>query len=305
MISTWSRRILLFALTNVAVLVLLGFVLRVLGLDALLAQSGFPVASLLGLAAVFGFGGALVSLSLSRQLAVAATGARVIDQPRGGTEHRLVRTVGYLAAEAGVPTPDIAIYTSPEPNAFATGARRDRALVAVSTGLVQRFDRHEVEAVLAHEIAHIANGDMVTMGLLQGVLNTFVIFLARAVGLTVDRSLTGSDRVGPTYWLVVVVAELGLGLLATVIVMAYSRQREFHADADAARLVGVPAMVDALEALRFDGRARLPADLAAFGIRQGVPRGIGQLFRSHPTIDERIRALGAQPVGPRLVTRLA
>ncbi|MBN1334636.1 MAG: protease HtpX [Deltaproteobacteria bacterium] len=291
--STWFRRVSLFVVTNLAVLLLLGFVIRFLGIDVWLTRSsGLDFASLLVFSAVFGFAGSLVSLALSKAMARWSTGARIIVEPRSHGEIWLVDTVRRLAGRAGIGTPDVAVYPSPDPNAFATGARRDHALVAVSTGLLESMPPREVEAVLAHEISHVTNGDMVTLTLLQGVLNTFVIFLSRLVGFLVDQALFRSDsrsRIGPGYWITSLVLQVLLGLLASMVVMAYSRRREFRADEGAARLAGAGAMIEALQTLgRVHEPAALPRGMRAFGVRGG---GVFRLLASHPPIEARIARL--------------
>jgi len=290
MARAWPLRITLFVLTNLAVLVVFGLVLNLTGLGGAFGMSntGFIV-----LAAVFGFGGSMVSLALSKQMALWSTGARVLKGPSSGAERWLVDTVGELARQAGVGQPDVAIWDSPVPNAFATGARRNHALVAVSTGLLRGMRPEEVRAVLAHEIAHVANGDMVTMSLLQGVLNTFVFVLARIVGSFVDSALSGDEDRGPGigYFLATMAAQVVFGILASIVVMWFSRRREFRADAGAAELVGPAPMIAALERLRSSsGEADLPQDLAAFGIQSGRLAG---LFMSHPPLEDRIAALRA------------
>jgi len=290
--GTWLRRIVLFVLTNLLVVFLLAVVLRVLGVDAMLYQSqaGINVQGLLVLSVVMGFGGSLISLALSKTIARWATGAQVIDQPRNQMEAWLLSVVQRLARQSSIGMPDVAIYPSPDVNAFATGARRDHALVAVSVGLLNTMPEKEIEAVLAHELSHVANGDMITMTLLQGVLNTFVIFLSRVVGFVVDKAVLRSEgrRVGPGYWLTVMLAQVVLGILASLVVMAYSRHREYKADAGAARMVGPNAMIGALETLRsVHEPAALPQSLKAFGIRGG---GMA-LFASHPPLEKRIEAL--------------
>ena len=291
---TYVRRVGLFLLTNLAVVFLVGILLRVTGLDAALMASGFQPAALLAFSGLFGFAGSIISLFLSKWLALRATGAQVITQPRTRSEAWLLDTVHRQARQVGIGAPDVAIYDAPEPNAFATGARRDAALVAVSTGLLQAMDKREVEAVLAHEVSHVANGDMVTMALLQGVTNTFVIFFSRIAGSLVDAWLSGdNERRGPGmgYWLTSIAAELVFGVIASVIVMAYSRRREFRADAGAAQLVGAPAMISALERLGgLREPSELPRSLAAFGIRG---TGWARWFSSHPPIPDRIAALDA------------
>ncbi len=287
------RRICLFVLTNFAVVLLIGILLRVTGLDAMLMQSGFNPIAVLGFSAIFGFTGSIVSLFLSKWMALRSTGAHVIRSPQNPTEAWLVDTVAKQAKQVGIGMPDVAIYDAPEPNAFATGASRNNALVAVSTGLLRAMGRREVEAVLAHEVSHVANGDMVTMALLQGVTNTFVIFFSRAAGYLVDSYLSrGEDRRfgrGPGYFVTSLVAEIAFGLLASIIVMWYSRRREYRADEGAAQLVGAPAMVSALQQLAGDSApTMLPRNMAAFGIRGG---GWMRLFSSHPPIPSRIAAL--------------
>ncbi|MGE0708860.1 MAG: protease HtpX [Planctomycetota bacterium] len=303
-------RLALFLVTNLAVLLVFGVVLGVLVATGIvppdLAQAYGP---LLALCAAFGFGGALVSLALSKEVARRAVGAQVIDRPRDANEAWLLQTVTDLAKRAGIGTPEVAIYDSPEPNAFATGARRDAALVAVSTGLLRRMSRDGVEGVLGHEVAHVANGDMVTMTLLQGVLNTFVLFFSRIAGNLIDAALRGNSReqrqsygYGPGYYLATVVAELVLGLLATVIVMWFSRWREFRADAGGARLAGTTSMLTALEQLAASHgeEGHLPESLSAFGIRPGGGGLLAGLFRSHPPLDVRITRLRERARGEGL-----
>jgi heat shock protein HtpX len=291
-VSIYLRRVGLFVLTNLAVVFLVGVLLRLTGVDGWLLASGFNPVGLLVFSGLFGFAGSIVSLFLSKWLALRSTGAHVIQQPRNGTEAWLLETVHRQAHQAGIGAPDVAIYDAPEPNAFATGARRDSALVAVSSGLLRAMDRREVEAVLAHEVSHVANGDMVTMALLQGVTNTFVIFFSRVVGSVVDAYLSGdNDRRGHGmgYWLTTIAAEVVFGLLASLIVMAYSRRREFRADAGAAQLVGASSMISALQRLGAANEpTTLPRNMAAFGIRGS---GMMRWFSSHPPIDDRIEAL--------------
>lgn len=291
----YFKRILLFLATNLAVLLVLAVVLRLLGVERLLDEQGVGLdyRALLIYAAVVGFSGALISLGLSKFMAKRSTGARVIEQPRTEAEQWLVDTVRRLCRQAGIGMPEVAIYDSPDMNAFATGARRNHALVAVSTGLLRGMRREEVEAVLGHEVSHVANGDMVTLTLIQGVVNTFVIFLSRVVGHVVDRVVFRTERGhGPAFFLVSLVAQLLLGMLATLIVMAFSRRREFRADAGSASLLGAQPMVAALQRLQA-GRmpAQLPDSLQAFGIRSGEGRGFARLFMSHPPLEERIAAL--------------
>jgi heat shock protein HtpX len=290
------KRILLFVVTNIAILLVLSLVLSVLGVDNFLNQEGLNIGQLLVFCAVFGMGGSFLSLAISKWMAKRSTGAHVIDTPQGAAEVWLVETVRRHAQNAGIGMPEVAIYDAPEPNAFATGARRDAALVAVSSGLLRNMDRAEVDAVLGHEITHVANGDMVTLALVQGVVNTFVLFLARVIGYVVDRTVFRTERdVGPGYYITVIVAQLVFGVLASVIVMWFSRQREFRADAGGARLAGREKMIAALEALKRAQGAppQLPEQLAAFGIRGGGASNFGRLFMSHPPLDERIAALRA------------
>jgi heat shock protein HtpX len=288
------KRVVLFIATNLAVLLVLSVVVQVLGLDRYLIGRGFDLGGLLAFAAVFGFGGAFISLAISKWTAKMAMGVRVIDQPRTAVEQWLVSTVARLAQQAGVGMPEVGIFESPAPNAFATGASRNHALVAVSTGLLQRMNRDEVEAVLGHEISHVNNGDMVTLTLIQGVLNTFVIFLARVVGNLVDRSVFRSETGrGPAYFVTVLLAEVVFGLLASIIVAWFSRQREFRADRGGAQLAGRESMIQALERLK-GPHEPLPQQFAAFGINEGnVAGGLRRLFMSHPPLDERIAALRA------------
>jgi heat shock protein HtpX len=291
------KRILLFLATNLAIVVLLGIVLRLLGVESILDESGtgLNLGSLLIFAAVFGFAGSFISLAISKWSAKRMMGVRVITQPANAAESWLVNTVRNQAQQAGIGMPEVGVFDSPEPNAFATGARRDAALVAVSTGLLQSMSQEEAEAVLAHEVSHVANGDMVTLALIQGVVNTFVIFLARVIGHTVDRVVFRTEEGhGPAFWITTIVAEIVLGLLATIIVMWFSRQREFRADAGGARLAGRQHMISALERLRQRHTGPLPDKMAAFGISGGVGSGLKRLFMTHPPLEERIAALRAQ-----------
>ncbi|MGH8253208.1 MAG: protease HtpX [Steroidobacteraceae bacterium] len=290
------KRIILFLATNLAVIAVLSIVLRVTGLDRWLAVHGSSYTGLLVFATVFGFGGALISLAMSKWMAKRAMGVRVIDKPANANEEWLVGTVRALASQAGIGMPEVGVFDSPLPNAFATGARRDAALVAVSSGLLQSMKRNEVEAVLGHEITHVANGDMVTLTLIQGVVNTFVIFLSRIVGSIVDRSLSrdGAGRGGIGYFVTVMVTQLVLGIVASMIVMWFSRRREFRADAGGARLSGRNNMIAALERLKLAHEPSLPKQLAAFGIGGSPGTGIQRLFMSHPPLDERIAALQSQ-----------
>jgi len=290
------KRILLFLVTNLAVVFVLSIVMRILGIDQYIAAQGGSAYGLLVFAAVFGFGGAIISLLISKWSAKRMMGVRIIDQPRDNVERWIVDTVRVQAQEAGIGMPEVGIFDSPEPNAFATGANKNKALVAVSTGLLQRMRKEEVEAVLGHEIGHVANGDMVTLTLIQGVVNTFVIFLARIIGNFVDKVIFKNENGGGiAYFGVVLVAELLLGILASVIVSWFSRKREFRADAAGALLASPAAMVGALEALKRAHQPEgLPEQMAAFGISAGTPTGLKRLFMSHPPLDERIDALKRQ-----------
>jgi len=287
------RRIILFVLTNLAVMALLTVIVKLFGIDTYTYRNGgINLQGILVISAVVGFGGSFISLAMSKWVAKWQTKARVIDNPANPTESWLVSTVRRQAEGAGIGMPEVAIYDAPEMNAFATGMSRNNALVAVSTGLLQQMNRDEVEAVLAHEVSHVANGDMVTMTLLQGVLNTFVIFLARVIGTVVDRAISGnrdSGGGGIAYFAIVIFLQFVLGLLASIIVMAFSRWREFRADAGSARLSGRDKMIAALSRLDADrGANTLPQAIQAFGIAGG---GMRKLFSSHPPIAERIAAL--------------
>jgi len=292
------RRIALFLGTNIAVLFLLSIVCHLLGVDRMAAAQGFGGSTgLLIYAAVFGMGGAFISLAMSKWMAKMSTGARVIGQPANEAERWLLDTVRRHAQNAGIGMPEVAIYDAPEMNAFATGMTKNSALVAVSSGLLQQMDREQVAAVLGHEIGHVANGDMVTMTLIQGVLNTLVILAARVVGRLVDGWLSGGrdDNRGGSgigYFVTVMVLQLVFGLFASMIVMAFSRWREFHADAAGVKLAGRGAMISALQRLKGDhGENTLPKTLAAFGISGPLAEGFQRLFMSHPPLDERIAAL--------------
>ena len=290
------KRVALFVATNLAVVLVLSIVLRLLGVDRILDESGAGInyEALLILSVVIGFGGSFISLAMSKWMAKRSTGAHVIDTPTNSAESWLLATVERLARDAGIETPEVAVYDSPDMNAFATGARRNSALVAVSTGLLQGMRKSEVEGVLAHEISHVANGDMITLALVQGVVNTFVIFLSRIVGHIIDRVVLRNERgYGIGYFVSVIAAQLVLGVLASIIVMWVSRYREFRADAGSAKLNGKRPMIDALA--RLDGRApaQLPESLEAFGISGRHGGGIKRLFMSHPPIPERIAALKA------------
>ncbi|HYL23821.1 MAG TPA: protease HtpX [Burkholderiales bacterium] len=295
------KRVALFVLTNLAVLALLSVVVRALGLDSALAAQGIAPDALLGYAALLGFGGALVSLALSKWTAKALMGVRLVAAPQTPEEAWLRDTVALHAERAGIAMPQVGIFEAAEMNAFATGARRNAALVAVSSGLLRGMTRHEAAAVLGHEITHVANGDMVTLALIQGVVNTFVIFLARIIGTLLDGAL-GTGRAdehrrgtGPVYFVVVVLLQIVLGLFANLIVMAFSRHREFRADAGGAGLAGTASMIAALERLQLSQASVLPDQLAAFGISGRATEGLARLFMSHPPLADRIAALRASP----------
>ncbi|MCW8879527.1 MAG: protease HtpX [Kangiellaceae bacterium] len=285
------KRVLLFVGTNIAVIIVLSIVLSILGPAFGIQQGSYG--GLLLFAAVFGFGGAFISLLLSKTIAKRSVGAQVIAQPANATERWLVETVARHAQTVGVGIPEVAVYQSPEMNAFATGASKNNSLIAVSTGLLQQMDRNEVEAVLAHEMSHIANGDMVTLTLIQGVVNTFVIFLARVVAGIINNALRGNNQSGGlggfAYFGVVIVLEIVFGILASIIVMWFSRRREFRADEGAAKLEGNSAMIAALERLKGNRESELDGTLTAFGI--SGKRSMAELFMSHPPLDKRIAAL--------------
>ena len=292
------KRIFLFLTTNLAIIVVLSITLRLLGFERILDEqgAGLDINSLLIFAAVFGFGGSFMSLAMSKWTAKRFTGAQVIELPRNAHEHWLVSTVQRQAKMAGIGMPEVAIYNAPDVNAFATGMSKNNALVAVSTGLLNTMSQNEAEAVLAHEVSHVANGDMVTLALIQGVVNTFVIFLSRVIGHLVDRVIFKTERGhGPAFWVTAIIAELILGILASIIVMWFSRQREFRADAGGASLAGRDKMIAALQRLQSTVKQpHLPDQLAAFGISGGISSGIKSLFMTHPPLEERIAALQAQ-----------
>jgi heat shock protein HtpX len=284
------KRIVLFLATNLAVVLVLSIVLRVFGLDRAVAQSGIAYGQLLAFSFVVGFTGAIISLLMSKQMAKWSTGAHVIETPQSEAEAWLVETVRRLATKAGIAMPEVAVYEG-EANAFATGAFKNSALVAVSTGLLQSMNKEEVEAVLGHEIAHVANGDMVTLTLIQGVVNTFVVFFARIIGSIVDKAVFRTERgQGPGYFITVIVAQIVLGILASMIVAYFSRRREFRADAGSAQYLGTPApMVNALRRLGGLAPGELPKSMSGFGITD--KGGVMALFSTHPPIEERIAAL--------------
>ena len=289
-------RILLFLATNLAVLVLVGTIFTLFGFEGILAENGVDLnlQALLVFCGLFGMGGALVSLFLSKWMAKRGTGTFIIESPRNRDEQWLLDTVTEVARDAGIKTPEVGIFPSDAPNAFATGWNRNDALVAVSSGMLQRFPANEIRAVIGHEIGHVANGDMVTLTLIQGVVNTFVMFFARIIGQTVDRVVFKTERgYGIGYFVVTIVAEIVLGLLASMIVFRFSRWREFRADAAGANLAGRGDMIAALERLRGgqDADPGLPGELTAFGISDRVKQGFAGLFSSHPPLEQRIAAL--------------
>jgi heat shock protein HtpX len=290
-------RIVLFLATNAAILVLISIVFQIFGIEGILAENGVDLnlQALLVMSAVIGFGGSFISLAMSKFLAKRSMGVKLIEQPANRTEQWLVSTVQRQAEQAGIGMPEVGIFNSPEPNAFATGMSRNNALVAVSAGLLQKMDADEVEAVLGHEISHVSNGDMVTMGLIQGVINTFVIFLSRVIGHVVDRVVFKTERgYGPAYYVTSIVAQIFLSIIASVIVMWFSRRREFRADAGGASLAGRGKMIAALQALQRGSEPHdLPGEFAAFGISGGLGSGIKKLFMTHPPLEERIAALRA------------
>lgn len=289
------KRVILFVITNLAILAILSFTFKVLGLEKLLVQNGVGInlSSLLIFAAIFGMGGAFISLALSKSMAKAGMGVQVITSPQTAAERWLVDTVKRQAQLAGIGMPEVGIFESETPNAFATGMNKNSALVAVSSGLLQAMNENEVEAVLGHEISHVANGDMVTLALVQGVVNTFVIALSRVIGNLVDKVIFKSERgQGPAYYVTVIVAEIVLAVLATMVVMWFSRYREFRADEGGAKLAGKQKMIAALQRLQMAHSPKeLPGGMAAFGITGGLADGFKRLFMSHPPLEERIAAL--------------
>ena len=293
------KRIGLFLITNLAILFVLSITLRLLGVDSILDQSGgLNLNALLVFAAVFGMGGSFISLAMSKWIAQRAVGAQVIQTPSNAIEQWLVDTVRRQAQQAGIGMPDVAVYDAPEINAFATGMNRNSALVAVSTGLLRGMSREEAEAVLGHEISHVANGDMVTLALIQGVVNTFVLFLSRVIGSVVDRAVFRTENGhGPGFFIISIVAQLILGVLASIVVFWFSRQREFRADAGGAQLAGREKMIAALQRLKAAHEpSTLPDTVKAFGISGEDAWGFKRLFMSHPPLDERIEALRAGAV---------
>lgn len=289
------KRIALFIITNLAIIFVLSVVLSLLGIDRILDEQGIglDLGNLIVFAAVFGFGGAFISLAISKWTAKRLTGARVITSPGNEVEGWLKQTVAKQAEIAGIGMPEVAIYNSPDVNAFATGMRRNSALVAVSSGLLRAMNRDEAEAVLAHEVSHVANGDMITLALIQGVVNTFVIVLSRVVGHLVDRIVFRTERGhGPAFYLTSIIAQMVFGILASIIVFWFSRQREFRADSGGARIAGREKMIAALEQLgKSVKQPHLPDQMAAFGISGNVGGGLRRLFMTHPPLAERIEAL--------------
>ncbi|MES9869836.1 MAG: protease HtpX [Sedimenticola sp.] len=291
-------RILLFLATNAAILVLISITFRLLGIEGILQsnQVDLDLNALLVMSAVIGFSGSFISLFISKWMAKRSMGVHLLESPATATEQWLVNTVRRQAEQAGIGMPEVGIFNSPQPNAFATGWNRNNALVAVSAGLLQQMSQDEVEAVLAHEVSHVANGDMVTLALIQGVVNTFVVFLSRVIGHLVDRVVFKTERGhGPAYYITAIVAELVLAVLASAIVMWFSRRREYRADAGGAQLAGRNKMISALQRLQAVHEPHaLPDQFAAFGIAGGLGDGIKKLFMSHPPLQERIAALQAQ-----------
>ena len=289
------KRIFLFLATNIAIMLVITIMIHIFGLGQILDEQGVDIdlTSLLMLSAVVGMTGSIISLALSKSMAKHTTGAYVIEQPRNEQEQWLFNTVQRQANAAGIGMPEVAIYDAPDINAFATGMFRNDALVAVSTGLLQGMTRDEAEAVLAHEVSHVANGDMVTLALIQGVINTFVFFLSRVIGHIIDRAIFKTERGhGPAYWFTTIIAQLVLGILASAIVMWFSRHREYRADAGAASLEGKQKMISALERLQKSAnQPHLPEQLEAFGISGGMAAGLKSLFMSHPPLADRIEAL--------------
>lgn len=290
------KRIALFLATNLAIVVVLSITLRLLGVESILDESGtgLNLNALLIFALIFGFGGSFISLAISKWMAKKTMGVHIIEQPRDATEQWLVDTVRRQAEAAGIGMPEVGIFDSPDPNAFATGMNRNNALVAVSTGLLDHMNADEVEAVLGHEVGHVANGDMVTLALIQGVVNTFVIFIARVIGHFVDRVIFKNEEGhGIAFWVTTIIAEILLAILASIIVMWFSRQREFRADEAGAKLSSRTKMIAALERLRAmqEQPTQMPDQMAAFGIRGGMGDGLKKLFMTHPPLEERINAL--------------
>ncbi len=291
------RRIFYFLVTNIAILIVLSATMRILGIEPYLTPYGLDYESLLIFAAVFGMGGSFISLALSKWTAKRLTGARVIDSASNETEAWLLRTVSELAANSRIAMPEVAVYPADDMNAFATGMRKNKSLVAVSQGLLRRMDRTQVRAVLAHEVSHVANGDMVTLAVIQGIVNTFVLFLSRVIGSFVDKAIFKTrEGHGPAFWVTTIIAELVLAVLASIVVFYFSRKREYRADKGAAGLVGKKPMIEALEKLKLSiSQPHLPDKMSAFGISGKRRGGISALFATHPPLDERIKALEEMP----------
>ena len=288
------KRIVLFLATNMAIVLVLSVTMRLLGVEPYLNANGLNLTSLLIFAAVMGFGGSFISLAISKWMAKRSMGVQVIETPANGTEVWLVDTVRRYAEKAGIKMPEVGIYDAPDVNAFATGMSRNSSLIAVSTGLLHSLTREEAEAVLGHEVAHAANGDMVTLALIQGVVNTFVMFFSRVIGYLVDKVIFKTERgQGPAFFVTMIIAELVLGVLASMIVMWFSRRREFIADKGGADFAGRQNMISALQRLGGLHPQPLPDRMAAFGIAGGVGDGIKRLFTTHPPLEERIAALRA------------
>ncbi len=286
------KRTFLFLATNIAIMLVLSLSMTLLGVQPWLNEKGINYEALLIFAAIFGFGGSFISLAISKWMAKKSVGARVITTPANAEEQWLYTAVERHALRAGLKMPEVAIYDATNMNAFATGMTKNSSLVSVSTGLLRGMSREEVDAVIAHEISHIANGDMVTLSLIQGVVNTFVIFFSRIIGYTVDKVVFKTESgTGPAFWITMIIAELVLGILASIIVMWFSRQREFRADAGAASLTSSKAMIKALQRLQQQQPQPLPEKMAAFGIAGGKGSGIKRLLMTHPPIEERIKAL--------------
>jgi len=288
------KRIFLFLATNMAIVLVLSVTMRLLGVEPYLNANGLNLGALLIFAAVMGFGGSLISLAISKWSAKKSMGVHVIEVPSNSTEFWLIETVRKYSQQAGIKMPEVGIYDAPDVNAFATGMTKNSSLIAVSTGLLQQMTRQEAEAVIGHEVAHAANGDMVTLALIQGVVNTFVMFLSRIIGNFVDRVIFKNENgQGPAFFITMIIAELVLGILASTIVMYFSRQREFRADQGGASLAGRQNMIAALERLNSLHPQPLPEKMAAFGIAGGGGGGLKRLFMTHPPLEERIAALKA------------
>ena len=287
------KRIFYFLATNIAIMLVLSITMRLLGVEPYLNENGLDLLNLLVFSAIMGFGGAFISLAMSKWSAKRMSGAVVIEEPRTPTETWLIKTVRAQADMVGIKMPEVAIFDSPEVNAFATGITKNSSLVAVSSGLLNSMTKDEAEAVLAHEVSHIANGDMVTLTLIQGVVNTFVMFLSRVIGYVVDKVVFKTERgTGPAFFVTMMIAQFVLGILASIIVMWFSRQREFRADAGAAKLSSAKKMIAALERLKNEHTpSALPEQMAASGISGGVGSGLKKLFTTHPSLDDRIAAL--------------